>query len=267
MTVSAIGHAYEYGQPTTLPILWDGASHDATIGFDTAPGIARASVEGEARRVATVQASVTRVISSVRAHLGRGSGAARGHAVDDVDTGLHELRAGFASGLKFTVPAAALEKTVPDVRTSGWYTAANDGRDFHWALVNHDADGDRELALSAPIIGDGGRRLGAAGLVVALDHALANLVKARPVANAKVTLLLDPEGNLLASYSTSGGRGGGGLAKLIAATDLAAMVKNDVGFLETDRFGEPHILAFDTIEPLRWTLVTIAETAAVVNAR
>ena len=267
MAVSAIGHAHEYGQPTPLPILWDGASHDATIGFDTAPGIARASVEGEARRVATVQASVSRVINAVRAHLGRGGTGAQGHAVDGADTGLHELRAGFASGLKFTVPAAALEKTVPDVRQAGWYKAVNDGKAFHWALVNHDADGDMELALSAPIVGDSGRQLGAAGLVVALDHALANLVNARPVRNAKVTLLLDTEGKVLAAHSAAGGRGGGGLAKMIAAADLAAMVKNDVGFLETDRFGEPHIMAFDTIEPVRWTLVTIAETAAVVNAR
>ena len=267
MAVSAIGHAFEYGQPTTAPILWDGASHDATIGFDVPPGITRASVEGEARRVATVQASVTRVITSVRAHLGRGSGAARGHAVDHEDSGLHELRAGFESGLKFTVPAAALERTAPDVRQSAWYKAASDDREFHWALVNHDTDGDQELAISAPILGDNGRRIGAAGLVVALDHALANLVKARPVRNAKVTLLLDSEGKLLASHTASGGRGGGGLLRMISATDLAAMVKDDVGFRETDRFGEPHILAFDTIDPMRWTLVTIAESSAVVAAR
>ena len=44
------------------------------------------------------------------------------------------------------------------------------------------------------------------------------------------------------------------------------MVKNDVGFVETDWLGAPHILAFDTIQPFRWTLVTIAETSAVVGA-
>jgi eukaryotic-like serine/threonine-protein kinase len=267
MAVAAIGHAYEYGQPTALPILWDGASHDATIGFDTAPGVTRGSVEAEARRVATVQASVTRVLSAVRAHLGRGGAGGHGHAVDDADTGLHELRAGFESGLKLTVPAAALEKTVPDARQSAWYKAVDDGRELHWALVDHDVDGDLELALSAPIVGDSGRRIGAAGLVVALDHALANLVKAHAVPNAKVTLLLDPEGKLLAAYTTGSGRGGGGLARMIAAADLAAMVKNQVGFLETDRFGDQHVLAFDKIEPLHWTLVVIAETAAVVNAR
>ena len=266
MAVAAIGHAFEYGQPTTLPILWDGASHDATIGFDVAPGVTRAQVEPDARRVATVQASVTRVISAVRDHLGR-RGAARGHGVDGDDSGLHELRVGFESGLKFTVPAAALEKTAPDMRTTEWYQATGDGRQFHWALVHHDGDGDQELALSAPIIGDSGRRLGAAGLVVALDHALANLVAIRPVRNAKVTLLLDDDGKLLASYAAAGGRGGGGLLKMIAPADLAAMVKTDVGFRETDRFGAPHILAFDTIEPMRWTLVTIAETSAVVTAR
>ncbi len=269
MAVSAVGHAFEYGRPTTAPILWDGASHDATIGFDTAPGIPRTAVEAEARRVATVQASVTRVLAAVRAHLGRGSGAARGReAVDSADTGLHELRAGFESGLKFTVPAAALERTVPDVRQSGWYKAVSDGRDFHWALVNVDGDSDQELALSAPIVGDTGRRLGAAGLVVALDHALANLVAARPVRNAKLTLLLDTEGKLLASHTATGGVGGGaGILKLLAAADLATVVKNEVGYIETDRLGAPHIIAFDTIQPLKWTLVTIAETSAVVGDR
>ena len=163
-------------------------------------------------------------------------------------------------------PAAALERTVPDVRQSGWYKAVGDGREFHWALVNHDADGDQELALSAPIVGDSGRRLGAAGLVVALDHALANLVAARPVRNAKLTLLLDPDGKLLASHTAAGGvGGGGGILKLLAAADLATIVKNDVGFVETDRLGAPHIIAFDTIQPLKWTLVTIAETSAVVG--
>jgi serine/threonine-protein kinase len=267
MAVAAVGHAFEYGRPTTAPILWDGASHDATIGFDTAPGIPRAAVDAEARRVATVQASVTRVLASVRAHLGRGSGTARGReAVDGADSGLHELRAGFESGLKFTVPAAALERTVPDVRQSGWYKAVSDGRDFHWALVNQDGDGDQDLALSAAIVGDNGRRLGAAGLVVALDHALANLVAARPVRNAKLTLLLDTEGKLLASHNSAGGVGGGaGILKLLAAADLATMVKQDVGFVETDRLGASHIMAFDTIQPLKWTLVTIAETSAVVG--
>jgi eukaryotic-like serine/threonine-protein kinase len=269
MAVSAIGHAFEYGRPTTSPILWDGASHDATIGFDSAPGVSRASVESDARRVATVQASVTRVLSAVRAHLGRGSGMARGHgAVDGTDSGLHELRAGFESGLTFTVPAAALERTVADVRQSAWYKAVGDGREFHWALVNHDTDGDQELALSAPIVGDSGGRLGAAGLVVALDHALANLVAARPVGNAKLTLLLDTDGKLLASHSAAGGVGGGaGILKLLAAADLATIIKNDVGFVETDRLGAPHIMAFDTIQPLKWTLVTIAETSAVVGQR
>ena len=44
------------------------------------------------------------------------------------------------------------------------------------------------------------------------------------------------------------------------------MLKSDVGFIETDRLGPPHILAYDTIHPLQWTLVTIAETSAVVGA-
>ena len=45
------------------------------------------------------------------------------------------------------------------------------------------------------------------------------------------------------------------------------MVKNDVGFVETDRLGAPHIMAFDTIQPFRWTLVTVAEEGAVVSPR
>jgi serine/threonine-protein kinase len=265
MAVSAIGHAFEYGRPSTAPILWNGSSRDATIGFDTAPGVSRTLVEDEARRVVTVQASVSRVIGAVRAHLGRGSAAARGHAVDHVDTGLHELRVGLESGLKFTVPAAALVRTDPDMRTSAWYRAAQDGRDFHWALVNHDADGEHELALSALIVGDSGRRLGAAGLVVALDHALANLITARPVPNAKVTLLLAEDGQLLASHSAAGGRGGSALLKLLPVSEIAAAIaKNDIGFLETDRLGPPHIIAFDTIQPVKWTLVAIAEEAAIV---
>jgi serine/threonine-protein kinase len=267
MAVAAIGHAFEYGRPTTEPILWNGASRDSTIGFEVAPGLSRAALEPEARRVATVHTAVTRVLSAVRSHLGRGTGAARGHQVDAADSGLHELRAGLASGLKFTVPAAALERTAPDVRDTPWYKSASDGQTFHWALVNHDADAETELALSAPIVGDNGKQLGAAGLVVALDHALANLVRARPVPNAKLTLLFDADGNLIASHTAAGGQGGGAaLVKLLDKADIQTLLKNDVGFIETDRLGAPHIMAYDTIDPMRWTLVTVAETAAVVGA-
>jgi serine/threonine-protein kinase len=268
MAVAAIGHAFEYGRPTTGPILWDGASHDATIGFMPAPGVTRSQVEDEARRVATVQTAVLRVLTTVRAHLGRGSGTARGQNVDDADTGLHELRAGFESGLKFSVPAAALERMTPDPRQATWYRAVGDGQPFHWGLVDADGDGDQELALSAPILGDSGRRLGAAGIVVALDHALANLVAVRPVPHAKMTLLLDPDGKLLASHATAGGRGGGqAFFKLLPAGEIAkALETTDVGFIETDRLGAPHILAFDTIEPVKWTLVSVVEESQLTDA-
>jgi serine/threonine-protein kinase len=266
LAVGAIGHAYEYGRPGTGALLWNGDTRDLTIGFETAPGVPRAQVEAEARRVMTVGASVSRVIASVREHMGT-RGGAHGQ-VDAAATGLHELRAGFESGLKFTVPAAALDRAGPDVRQAGWYKAAWDGQDYHWALVNHDGDGDRELALSAPIVGDHGKRLGAAGLVIALDHALANLVRARPVRHAKVTLLLAHDGTLLASLAAAGGVGGGsGLMKLLRQEDLAEVVRSEVGFVETDRLGPPHLLAYDTIEPFGWTIVTIADIAEVVGER
>lgn len=264
--VAAIGHAYEYGRPSTDPVLWNGDSRDARIGFETAPGVARPSVEDDARRVATVGASVTRVIDAVRQHMGRGSGTARGQHVDHADTGLHELRAGFANGLKLTVPAAALERTAPDMRTTAWYKSVDDGQPFHWALINADADAERELALNAPIIGDNGKRLGAAGLVVSLDHALANLVTVRPVPDARMTLLLAQDGTLLAAHTAAGGVAGGrGILQLLPVDQIsAAIAKNEVGFIETDRLGPPHIVAFDTIEPVKWTLVVIADEAAVL---
>jgi hypothetical protein len=199
--------------------------------------------------------------------MGRGSGAARGEQhVDAADTGLHELRAGFTNGLKLTVPAAALERTAPDMRTTSWYKSVNDGQAYHWALVDSDADGDRELALSAAIVGDNGRRLGAAGLVVSLDHALANLVSVRPVPNAKLTLLLAQDGTLLAAHSAAGGVASGkGLLQLLPVDQIAAAIaKNEVGFIETDRLGPPHIVAFDTIEPVKWTLVVIADETGVL---
>jgi hypothetical protein len=88
------------------------------------------------------------------------------------------------------------------------------------------------------------------------------------VPHAKITLLLAPDGTLLASQTASGGVGGGsGLIKLLRPEDIAAMLNSDVGFIETDRLGPPHILAYDTIHPFEWTLVTIAETAAVVAER
>jgi hypothetical protein len=60
--------------------------------------------------------------------------------------------------------------------------------------------------------------------------------------------------------------GGAGVLKLLNEADLATVIKNEIGFVETDRLGAPHIMAFDTIQPLKWTLVTIAETSTVVGA-
>ena len=103
---------------------------------------------------------------------------------------------------------------------------------------------------------------------MALDHALANLVAAKPIRNAKMTLLLDPDGKLLTSYSAAGGRGGGdAFFRLLPAADIAKALKsNEVGFIETDRLGAPHVLAFDTIEPVKWTLVSVIEESLLTDA-
>jgi hypothetical protein len=84
------------------------------------------------------------------------------------------------------------------------------------------------------------------------------------VPNATITLLLSPEGTLLASHSAAGGIGGGqALLKLLPAQDIAAILKqSDIGYVSTDRLGSTHILAFDTVEPVKWTLVSIAEESA-----
>ena len=268
MAVAAVGHAFEYGRPTTGadPVgrrlarrdhrLRHRARHPPRRGRGRSATRRHRPGLGDPRPRLGPRPPRTRQRRRARPRTGRWRrhGPARAARRIRERAQVHGAGGGARADGRRTCASPA------------WYKAVGDGREFHWALVNHDADGDQELALSAPIVGDSGRRLGAAGLVVALDHALANLVAARPVPNAKLTLLLDADGKLLASHTAAGGiGGGGGMLKLLAAADLATVVKNEVGFVETDRLGAPHIMAFDTIQPLKWTLVTIAETSAVVG--
>ena len=67
-----------------------------------------------------------------------------------------------------------------------------------------------------------------------------------------MTLLLDPEGKLLASHTAAGGGGGGGLLKLLAGhrsrrhrQERRRLPSRPIGS------GAPHIIAFDTIQPLQ----------------
>jgi hypothetical protein len=210
-----------------------------------------------------------RLIGTVRRILG-GRTEAGGE-----DSGLIELRGAFESGLKVAYPAAAIARMAPDPRDAPWYRAVKDRGGFQWTPVHADADEERELAVSSAVVAGNGRFVGALGLVLSLDHILVNLLADRSLPGVRAALLLDPraallldgDGGVLATHASAAGRAGSGdghLRELSAPELRASIASQETGTFVTDRFGAPHIVAFDRIHPTDWMLVLVIEEAALL---
>ncbi len=235
----------------------------------TAPGVTRASVEAEARRVATVQASVTRVIDA---------GARPSRARQRRRPRPRRRR----------TPTPACTSCAPASRAAS-SSRCPPPRSNARRPTSARPPGTRRRAMAASSIGRSSTttptairswRSARRSSATAADGSAPPASSSRSItpsptwsrrgrsANAKVTLLLDSEGKLLASH-TRGRRTAAAAAcsKLLAGhRSRRRSSRTTSASVETDRLGAPHILAFDTIEPMRWTLVTIAETSAVVGA-
>ncbi len=265
---AAAAFALEFGTPRREAVRWEGQpapaeAAAADVLFAAAPGTSRAAVAPAAQRLVHAAGANTRMLDLIRRHL-----ASRRDP--EADPGLIALRAGFASGLQFVHPAKRPDLGRGDLREASWYRAVREHGGFQWTPTNADDDAQRELTVSVAVLDSRGGFQGALGIVLSLDHLLANLladlslpgVRAALLLDARATLLLDADHHVLATHAAETARAGSGDGYLEALPlDEIVRVVNarDVGYLETDRLGTPHLVAFDHIYPAGWTLLVVIE--------
>jgi serine/threonine-protein kinase len=265
---AGLAHASQFGQASAAPLTWIGDSSSISTGdhldgaFDVLPGASRPAVEPLARQLVTLRRSEEEIFEVVGRALGRA--AAPGNASPSSSsaladaTGLHALRAAFDSGLLYIFPSSARNRR-QDPRRLEWYTESRTDS-VRWTLMQADDDDARELLLSTAITDEDGRRVGAASLVLSLDHILENLVREHPIPGVRATILLVRDGVPVAIHTTDGAQN---LREAVLKLPLAEMARdeneNETGVFETDRLGGTHLVAFDRIHPIEWTLVAIVD--------
>jgi hypothetical protein len=118
------------------------------------------------------------------------------------------------------------------------------------------------VPVSQAIRGDDGRELGVTSMLLSLDHIVRNLVGDSPGAGVRATLLLDAEHRVVASNGVlnpaqSAATGDASLEVFPDPGLIEMLAQRDTGYFETTVFGQPDVLAFDTIQPLGWVLVKV----------
>ncbi|MFN8058992.1 MAG: serine/threonine protein kinase [Vicinamibacterales bacterium] len=271
---AAASQALQFGMPSTRPVPWASGPTDpgpatnidaGDMIFAWAPGQASARVASPAARLLSVTGSQAHMLELVGRLLGEPGS-------NGVNSGLRELRAGFESGLKFVRPAAALTRTVPDVRQAAWYRAVREEGGTRWTALPPD-DRGRDVAVAAPVRSADGAFLGAIGLVVSLERVLANIFAERRALGADGDLLdlarevalVSADGNALATYFPKPATAGPSLLAVSAVREAAD--RGERGHVATVVDGRPAILAFDRIEPVGWTLALIVDEATLLASR
>jgi hypothetical protein len=95
-----------------------------------------------------------------------------------------------------------------------------------------------------------------------------NLVGDSPGAGVRATLLLDADHRVVASNGVlNPARPAAGenvtLQPFPDPALIEELARRDTGYLETSVFGQPDVLAFDTIQPIGWVLVKVTSEGTI----
>ena len=217
-----------------------------------APGVDRVSVVPLAQRLHALHSYRNELFALARDALGGGEYA----------NGVAEVRLVLQQGLAMRYPGRLLD-LAEDERLAPWYLAAAAAGGPQWSRPYFNNEGDTVLLpLGEALRDSNGDVLGAFSIDLALDYIVHNLVRDESHEAHHRLLLLDPDGNILASK----GRGaalhpGAGVVELEPFGDAAlrhALATEEIGAVTTTAFGQPEIVAFDRIHPLGWVLVLVA---------
>ncbi len=240
-----------------------------------APGTSRAAVTPSIRRLLHLRPYRNELFHRARVLLGQpADGAVEATVVDLRRSGVDSFVIGLASGVTLHLPGhAGLPRTL-DPRSSPWYRLAAGHAGGQWGEPSLDATGaDQRLLvpIAQAIRADDGRELGVTAMLLSLDHIVRNLIGDAPAAGVRATLLLDANQRVLASSGMLDPERAADSqdVRLESFPDptLATLLQGrQSGYFETSVFGQRDVIAFDTVQPVGWTLVKVT-SAGVIEAR
>jgi serine/threonine-protein kinase len=263
-------YAVEFGQANPTPVRWLD-EHPATArqsgdehgGFVLLPGASRPDAEALAHHLRDLETNQREVLELARRTLG----GPKDVRVGTPEAAVQQLLAAFNGGLLYVFPGPEGPQRSADPREAPWYRNATTRSDVQWEAIDAtESHAGRELVVSEGVRTTTGRVDGAVALVLSLDHTLTNLLSEGEIPGVRGTLLLDRDGFVLATHRPTAASSSGSaseafvrdlpLSEIQHAADARA---NDVGFVETSRFGALHVIAVDRIHPLDWLLLSIVD--------
>ena len=268
---NAVEEAVEHGAPAGQTIPWlDSSTRPAS---DSAHGVfvrlesvvGRGTIEDLARHVAPA-------VGRDRLWLAQAHHAIDGTITNRQATGAQRPSAVtgvmivFEAGLLYLMPSPA--DPPADPRRDGWYRECVSATESTALAVTAGPAGSDTLVFCSPILGDGGRLLGAVAVTVSANRLLANLVADRPVPDVAETALLDADWRVLAVRRSQPPEASVGSESLVGRPEFRQAVEaHDVGFIEAQSNGDSMILAFDRLHPFEWTLTAAVRASALFARR
>lgn len=240
-----------------------------------APGTSRAAITPSIQRALHLRPYRNELFQRARVLLGQPvDGAIEATDVDLQRSGVDAFVIGLASGATMYLPGHPGLPATLDPRTTAWYRLASGRTGAQWGQPAVDTStGDERLLVSIAqsIRADDGRELGVTAMQLSLAHIVRNLIADTAGQGVRLTLILDAQGRVLASS--------GQFDPQRAAEDddvvlqpfpepalMSLLASQRSGYLETEVFGQPDVVAFDTVQPMGWILVKVTG-ADVIDAR
>ncbi|MCC7042632.1 MAG: protein kinase [Acidobacteria bacterium] len=249
-----------------------GTEHPQSVTYGAwipAPGANAAQLTPLIRRLVHVRPYRNELFECARVLLGEQAG--EGGQADVRGTGIDAFVIGLAAGVTLQLPGHAGLPRVLDPREAPWYRLASGHTGARWGAPYADASSgsaNLRVPLSQAIRADDGRELGVTAMLLSLDHIVRNLVGDSPGVGVRATLLLDADHRVVASNGVlNPARPAAGenvtLQPFPDPALIEVLARRDTGYLETSVFGQPDVLAFDTIQPIGWVLVKVTSEGTV----
>jgi serine/threonine protein kinase len=241
--------APRFGQPVSF----------ALPSFKLAPDVSREETEGQIRRL-------VRLRHQAAATLRRSSPV--GADLATVDGPILWIYLGTEQGVQLSYPGHGGYPDSFDPRKRPWYAAAENAEGAEWGTPYIDVNGSGlVLPCSAPLLAPDGTFLGVAGMDLAFDYLVAELLDPAHIAGAQETLLLDPDGNIILRSGEQrkfdvGVRSGRELRKQRFELEsvVAAVIAGRSGRIEEG--GE--LVMYFRLDALGWTYVVRGPTHAML---
>ena len=228
------------------------------------PGRTEASLAAEVERVAPLQPFVRDMYRrSARRVSRQPDDSAKDVPLDASTMPLAELSLGLEDGLGFCFPGWDGLPANYDPRERAWYTLAANKTGPQWGVPYvSPIFGLDILPLSVPMHARDGHFLGVVSALLLPDRVVSSVLRIDEVPGVVAILLVDGEGRIL--VQTGGATSGTNAAshQLEQSLVLEHIRTHSEGVIEAPFRGVPRTIAFDSVNPLGWTVVAVVDTDA-----